>query len=103
MPIYQAFNALIGFCIQRSTPAQKRVVDDSIKRLQSLIAQLCRQELSMPVTTMLLQIAQQLHARSYDAAAAACQQLMTNNFNEVGQWIVAARRLIDMAKTFTPL
>lgn len=74
-------------------------MEDSVKRLQSLIAQLCRQELSQPVTSVLLQISQQLQGRQYDGAAAGCQQLMTNYFNEVGQWIVAARRLIDMAKT----
>lgn len=45
-PIYQAFNTLISQCQERALPMQRRIVEDSARRMQSLFAQLVSQELS---------------------------------------------------------
>ena len=99
MPIYQAFSALMGLCSQRAPPTQKRIIDDASKRMQSLVVQLCRQEFSPPVISALLKISQQIQAKDFNGATEGCQQLMSNNFNEVGLWVMAAKRLVDLAKT----
>jgi protein transport protein SEC31 len=99
MPIYQSFSALMGLCTQRAPPTQKRIIDDASKRMQSLVVQLCRQEFSPSVITALLKISQQIQSKDFNGATEGCQQLMSNNFNEVGLWIMAAKRLVDLAKT----
>lgn len=48
-PIYQTLSNLIALCQSRAMPMQKRIVDDSTKRIQHLFHQLARQELSPPV------------------------------------------------------
>ena len=48
-PIYRTFSTLIAQCQERALPMQRRVVEDSAKRMQALFHQLVNQELSPPV------------------------------------------------------
>lgn len=104
-PIYQSFNSLISFCQQRAMPVQRRILDDSVKRLQHLFHQLAgttQPPLSPHVHTELARMAQLLSQRQYDAALELHVPLMTTHFTEVGQWILAVKRLIEVAKTCPP-
>lgn len=53
LPIYQAFNTLISQCQERALPMQRRIVEDSARRMQALFAQLVSNELS-PTTLQLV-------------------------------------------------
>lgn len=48
-PIFQTFTNLIMQCQERALPMQRRVVEDSARRMQTLFHQLVNQELSSPV------------------------------------------------------
>lgn len=100
-PVYQSLNRLIGLCMQRSSPTQRRIVDDSLRRLQTLIGQLVNNQLSQSTQQQLLTLAQLLQRQSWDDALAACQTLMSTAFSECGQWIVACKRLIDLGRTLS--
>jgi len=96
--IYQTFQSLIQFCQQRALPVQRRVVEDSVKRLQFLFHQLANSELSDHVHAELLRVCPLIQQRQYEAAIEWHVPLMTAHFAEVGQWILAIKRLLDVAK-----
>lgn len=96
--IYQTFQSLIQFCQQRALPVQRRVVEDSVKRLQFLFHQLANSDLSGHVHAELLRVCPLIQQRQYEAAIEWHVPLMTAHFAEVGQWILAIKRLLDVAK-----
>ncbi len=100
--IYQAFSTLISFCQQRALPQQRRILEDSIKRLQHLFHQLANQELSPHVHSEMLRMSQLIAQRHYDGVLELQVPLMTAHFTEVGQWILAVKRLIEVAKSCPP-
>lgn len=77
---------------------QRRIVDDSAKRMGALFTQLMTPELSQPVIDILLEMCNRLRAGQYDRAHELHTPLMTNYFAECGAWILAAKRLIEVAK-----
>lgn len=86
-------------------PVQRRVLDDSVKRLQHLFHQLAgtaQPALSAHVHAELAKMAQYLSQRDYDAALGLHVPLMSTHFTEVGQWILAVKRLIEVSKTCPP-
>ena len=52
-PIYRTFTTLISQCQERALPMQRRVVEDSARRMQALFHQLAGQELSASVLQIL--------------------------------------------------
>jgi protein transport protein SEC31 len=99
LPIHQTFSQLIAFCQARAVPVQRRIIEDSVKRLQFLFHQLAAGELSPLVHAELERMCQLIGQRNLDAALALHLPLMTAHFTEVGQWILAVKRLIEVAKT----
>lgn len=54
MPIYKTFSTLISQCQERALPMQRRVVEDSARRMQALFQQLVDQQLSPSVIQILM-------------------------------------------------
>lgn len=77
---------------------QRRIVDDSAKRMQSLFGQLAAGDLSQPILDTLLEMCNRVRAGQYDRAHELQTPLMTNHFAETGSWVLAAKRLIEVAK-----
>lgn len=78
---------------------QRRVVEDSAKRMQSLFQQLANQELSSTVIEQLNNMCGLINKKDLDGAQQLVMPMMTSHFGEVGQWILAVKRLVEIAKT----
>ena len=83
--------------MQKITPEKRHTIEDSVRRLQGLVSQLANRSLSPQTVSSLHQVARSIQEKKYDEASSVCSQLMASAFGEVGQWIMAARRLIAFA------
>lgn len=78
---------------------QRRVVEDSAKRMQALFQQLAQKELPLVVLEVLQQMCDAIGRKELDAAQQHVMRMMTTHFSDVGAWILAVKRLVEIAKT----
>ena len=79
---------------------QRRIVEDSFRRIESsLYKQLSANTLSDPVLNQVSQMATLIQSHDYESAHAMHMPLMATHFSEVGPWILAVKRLLEVART----
>lgn len=96
--VQEIIGSLIQHCLARSSPMQRRIVEDSAKRIEALYGQLARGELSPPVMDQVSQMASFIKDSKFDDAHAMHMPLMSGYFSEVGAWILAVKRLLEVAR-----
>ncbi|KAL1918417.1 uncharacterized protein VTP21DRAFT_3077 [Calcarisporiella thermophila] len=85
---------------QNAAPHQRRVLDDTEKRLNNLFDLLNNGELSQQVVQQMLLLVQTLEARDYNTAIRIHVDLLTTKYEECGYWMVGVKRLIDTVRAF---
>ncbi|CAO3597332.1 unnamed protein product [Absidia cylindrospora] len=83
---------------QQSTPAQKKMLDDTEKRLNTLFDNMNNGEISDDVGQSMVKLAQAIQARDYAGAHHLQVGLVTTKYGECGAWLVGVKRLIDHAQ-----
>ncbi|CAG8591763.1 13128_t:CDS:10 [Ambispora gerdemannii] len=97
-PIYEIFSSELLRAQQKSPPNQKKVLDDTAKRLNALFDELNNELVPQPVIGSLLNLVQALQVRDYATVTRIHVELMTTKFDECQKWIVGLKRLIDILK-----
>ncbi|CAG8653825.1 10633_t:CDS:2, partial [Dentiscutata heterogama] len=82
---------------------QKKILDDTEKRLNLLFDALNNEEVSPGVTELLLTLVRDLESRNFPSAINNQVQLMTTKMDECGKWIVGIKQLINVLKNLQPL
>lgn len=78
---------------------QRRIVDDATKKITILYQQLAKGELGSTVLDLIKEMCNGINSHNFDMALRPVHPLMTRHFTEVGSWILAAKRLLEIAKT----
>ncbi|KAJ3297995.1 hypothetical protein HK104_011290 [Borealophlyctis nickersoniae] len=76
--------------------SQRRMVEDTDKRLESLFERLAAKQLQPPVLAQLLTLANALNARDFPTANATVMSLMTTSFDQEGKWLLGVKRLVEL-------
>lgn len=99
MPIYEILSADMARISERA-PAQFRTqVNDTERRLDILYEHLNNDNLLKPPTVeKMVSLALALQQRDYDEATALHLDILTNNSDECGKWMVGVKRLIGMSR-----
>ncbi|KAF7729239.1 protein transport protein S31 [Apophysomyces ossiformis] len=97
-PIHQILLNEFQQARQRAPAGQKKMYDDTERRLGSLFDQLNNSEVSEGVITSMLSLVQALQNRDYDAAQRIQVDLVTTRYDECGSWLVGVKRVIENAK-----
>ncbi|CAG8490660.1 13439_t:CDS:10 [Cetraspora pellucida] len=84
---------------QHSPNTQKKLLDDTEKRLNVLFDALNNEEISPSVIESLLTLVRDLESRNFPNAINIQVQLMTTKMEECGKWIVGIKQLINVLKT----
>ncbi|KAJ3159371.1 hypothetical protein HDU86_001689 [Geranomyces michiganensis] len=79
-------------------PAQKRMMDDTAKRIDNLYERLNADLLPPHVLALAVQLANALVARDFASATNATTTLMTTSFDQEGKWVLGLKRLVEMAQ-----
>lgn len=98
LPIYQILSNQLQQARQRSPPSQKRMLDDTERRLNTLFDELNNSEVSDGVAQLMLSLVQALEKRDYDTAQRIQVDLVTTRYEECGSWLVGVKLLIANAK-----
>ncbi|KAI8588654.1 hypothetical protein BDZ88DRAFT_421202 [Geranomyces variabilis] len=81
-----------------ANPSQKRMLDDTAKRLENLYERLNADLIPPHVLALAVQLATALGARDFASATAATTTLMTTSFDQEGKWVLGVKRLVEMAQ-----
>ena len=96
--IQHYFKALLDTSMMNATPMQKKIIDDSKKRMESLFDQIASSKVSSDVSAKLSQMIGFMQKGQWDKALSLHAPLMSGHFAEVGTWILALKRLIELAR-----
>ncbi|KAI9476479.1 MAG: hypothetical protein EXX96DRAFT_577318 [Benjaminiella poitrasii] len=77
---------------------QKRIVDDTIRRLDVLLKELENELLSNEVVQSVYALSKGLESKEYTKALEVHTKLMTTQYESHGNWIVGLKRLIDLTE-----
>lgn len=80
-------------------PRNKKMLDDAERRLNILFDALNNEEVSAMVTENMLNLVRALEARDYATAQRIHVDLLTRKSDEVSQWMVGVKWLVDLART----
>ncbi|KAI9353936.1 hypothetical protein BD770DRAFT_392755 [Pilaira anomala] len=83
------------------TGPQKRIVDDTSRRVEILLKELENKELSDEVIRSLHTLTEALKSKEYAKALTVQTQLMTTEYDRHGNWITGLKRLIDLTEKAT--
>ncbi|KAI9308433.1 hypothetical protein BJ944DRAFT_174834 [Cunninghamella echinulata] len=97
-PIFEILSGELQNQRQRSSPAQKKILDDTEKRLNGLFDNMNNSELSDDVVQSMLKLAQAVQTRDYNQAHRLQVELVTTRYAECGAWLVGVKRLIENAQ-----
>ncbi|KAG0170061.1 protein transport protein S31 [Apophysomyces sp. BC1034] len=100
-PIHQILMNEFQQTKQRAPAGQKKMYDDTERRLGSLFDQLNNNEVSEGVITSMQSLVQALQNRDYDSAQRIQVDLVTTRYDECGSWLVGVKRVIENAKQTT--
>ncbi|GAA5797075.1 hypothetical protein HPULCUR_002454 [Helicostylum pulchrum] len=81
-----------------TTGPQKRIVDDTARRIEALLKQLENNEFSDEVVRSLHDLSQALESKEYAKALTVQTKLMTTEYDKHGNWITGLKRLIDLTE-----
>ncbi|KAJ3183925.1 hypothetical protein HDU87_006043 [Geranomyces variabilis] len=81
-----------------ANPSQKRMLDDTSKRLENLYERLNADLIPPHVLALAVQLATAIGARDFASATAATTTLMTTSFDQEGKWVLGVKRLVEMAQ-----
>lgn len=74
------------------------MLDDAERRLNIFFDALNNEEVSAPVIEAMMSLIQALEARDYAAAHRIHVDLLTRKSDEVGQWMVGVKWLVDLLR-----
>ncbi|KAG2208177.1 hypothetical protein INT46_005852 [Mucor plumbeus] len=77
---------------------QKRIVDDTSRRIGILLLELEKKELSNDVVKSLHTLTNALEAKEYSKSLEVHTQLMTTQYESHGNWIIGLKRLVDLTE-----
>lgn len=80
------------------TGPQKRVVDDTARRINILLQELEKGELPKEVIRSLHTLTDALESKEYTKALEVYTQLMTTEYERHGNWITGIKRLVDLTE-----
>jgi protein transport protein SEC31 len=91
---------LLQLCKSKAPPTQARLIDDSEKRLSAFFEKLSNPSSlpSAPVLEQTTQLCIHVARASWDEALALQASLYASHYDEVGQWMVGVKRLIELAR-----
>ncbi|KAJ3381177.1 hypothetical protein HDU92_005545 [Lobulomyces angularis] len=76
-------------------PGQKKLIEDTEKRLELLFDDLASEKISKPILAKLVVISKALTANDFQKASTTIMSIMTGNFNVEDRWVLGLKRLID--------
>ncbi|KAI8643131.1 hypothetical protein BD408DRAFT_442835 [Parasitella parasitica] len=77
---------------------QKRILDDTSRRITVLLGELEKKKLPNDVVKSLHTLTKALEENDYSKALEVHTQLMTTQYENHGNWLVGLRRLIDLTE-----
>lgn len=99
MPIYEILSADMARVSERAPSQFKAQVNDAERRLDLLYEHLNNENLLRPPTIdKMVSLATALQHRDYEGAIALHLDILTNNSDECGKWMVGVKRLISMSR-----
>ncbi|ORX62050.1 hypothetical protein DM01DRAFT_1331515 [Hesseltinella vesiculosa] len=98
-PIFDILSQEVQQQKQRCNPAQKKMLDDTEKRLNSLFDAINNGDLSDDVIQPMLKLAQAIQQRDFSGAHRIQVELVTTKYTECGAWLLGVKRMIDNAQT----
>ncbi|KAI8909273.1 hypothetical protein DFJ77DRAFT_433416 [Powellomyces hirtus] len=105
-PIYDGLQKYMAILKSMSTavktlsqPQQKRIYDDSEKRISVLYDQLNAEEVPADVVAQMLELVKALEGHDYTTASSIQVELVTTRFDVTGKWMQVVKRLIGVAES----
>ncbi|KAI8353348.1 hypothetical protein BD560DRAFT_408311 [Blakeslea trispora] len=93
------FKAKLDLCKAAfSDGPQKRILDDTERRMNVLFTEIDKKSLSGEIIESLDVLSQALEKEEYTKAMKTHTQLMTTAYDKHGNWIVGLKRLIDLTE-----
>ncbi|KAI8582934.1 hypothetical protein K450DRAFT_225547 [Umbelopsis ramanniana AG] len=80
---------------------QKRMIDDTDRRMTQLLQKVDDHELNSDVLHQLCQLCQAMEKGDFTEALDMHVKLMTKAYDDHGQWILGLKRLIDLDEKTT--
>ena len=98
--IQSTLSGLIEKCAEKASPMQRRIIDDSARRIETLNGQMATPgALSPPTLALLSEMVRKVQVGDWNGAHALHTPLMSAHFSECGNWILAVKRLLEVART----
>ncbi|KAG0270475.1 hypothetical protein BGZ95_001678 [Linnemannia exigua] len=98
-PMNETLTKIIKECSAHVPAPQKRMFEDTTKRLQSLQEQMQNGTIKERVVIPLGEMIEALSTRSYSQCHAIHAKLMQTEFDSEGKWLLGFKRLIDFYTT----
>ncbi|KAF9975216.1 hypothetical protein BGZ73_001198 [Actinomortierella ambigua] len=97
-PMKQKLSTVIEICSSKVPAAQKRMFEDTQKRLQTLVEQMDKGTVKDRVRLPLGEMIGALWQGNYAGALATHSKLMQTDFDSEGRWLLGFKRLTDLAQ-----
>ncbi|CAM0139311.1 protein transport protein S31 [Umbelopsis sp. WA50703] len=95
--IHKVINETLLRCQENfKTGIQKRMVDDTTRRMNQLLKTIEDHGIEKHVLHSLCQLCQALERREYEGATELHVKMMTKAYDNQSQWLVGMKRLIDL-------
>ncbi|KAF9933741.1 protein transport protein S31 [Linnemannia zychae] len=98
-PMSETLDRIIKECSANVPAHQKRMFEDTTKRLQSLQEQMRAGTVKERVVAPLSEMIEALSSRSFTQCHAIHAKLMQTEFDSEGKWLLGFKRLIDLYST----
>ncbi|KAG0338447.1 hypothetical protein BG000_003950 [Podila horticola] len=95
-PMKETLTKVIQECSANVSAPQKRMFEDTTKRLQTLLDQMDSNSVKERVVGPLGDMIQALSTRSFTECQAIHAKLMQTDFDSEGKWLLGFKRLIDL-------
>ncbi|CAO3662513.1 unnamed protein product [Umbelopsis vinacea] len=95
--IHKVVNETVERCKEKyKTGMQKRMIDDTSRRMTQLLTTIDEHGLANDVLHSLSQLCQALEKRDFQGAIDMQVNMLTKAYDNHGQWLVGLKRLIDL-------
>ncbi|GJJ67871.1 hypothetical protein EMPS_00217 [Entomortierella parvispora] len=101
-PMKETLAKIIAECAVAVPASQKRMFEDTTKRLQALQEQMDKGTVKESVVVPLGEMIQALSTRSFAQCQAIHAKMMQTEFDSEGKWLLGFKRLTDLYATTTP-
>lgn len=95
-PMNETLTKIIKECAAHVPAPQKKMFEDTTKRLQSLQEQMLNGTVKERVVVPLSEMIEALSSRSFAECHAIHAKLMQTEFDSEGKWLLGFKRLIDL-------